>query len=147
MCVDEWDYYTGAAYLSENPDRAPLIQKHLMALQGQVKRIACDGEIVPGIRFVSAPGHSLHHAAVLIESAGETLVYAADAYAHPLHVQYPAWHFFIDVDKAQSAQSRSKLAQLAADSAALVLSYHFPFPGLGHIVADGDDYVWRTLAP
>jgi glyoxylase-like metal-dependent hydrolase (beta-lactamase superfamily II) len=144
VCRDEWDYYTGP-YLQDNPDRAPGMQKHFMSVQDQIRLIDCDGEIAPGVRFVAAPGHSKHHAAVLLESDGAALLFAADAYIHPLHVKHPDWQFLYDVDKAQSAQSRNKLAALAAETGATVLSFHFGFPGLGHVIRVGDGYAWRPV--
>jgi glyoxylase-like metal-dependent hydrolase (beta-lactamase superfamily II) len=48
-----------------------------------------------------------------------------------------------DYDPAQVVATRRRLFDRAADERALVLCYHFPFPGLGRVVRAGEGWRWK----
>ena len=48
-----------------------------------------DTELMPGLRVVQIPGHNLGQQAVILESAGEMLVYTADLLPTLIHAPYP----------------------------------------------------------
>jgi glyoxylase-like metal-dependent hydrolase (beta-lactamase superfamily II) len=145
MCRDEWAVFTSRDYLTDNPDRAAVIRKHLIPAENQIERVECAGEVLPGFTMIELPGHSPHHIGVLIESNGEYLIVAGDAVVHPLHIEHPEWHFFTDAEPETAVESRRTLAQLAVEHDALVMAYHFDFPGLGRIVPSGTGYKWKAL--
>ena len=59
-----------------------------------------------------------------------------------LLLKKPLWEFSFDSDPKLSAQSRFKmLTRLAADKHP-VISYHFPWPGLGHVARAGEGFEW-----
>ncbi|HMQ34301.1 MAG TPA: MBL fold metallo-hydrolase [Chloroflexaceae bacterium] len=107
-----------------------------------------DGDaIVPGIRAVSAPGHTPGHLALLLESEGQSLLCLTDTVLHPLHLEHPGWTSVFDLDPAQTVRTRRLLLERAANDRTMVLAYHFPFPGLGNVVRAGDGWRWRPLVP
>ena len=57
-----------------------------------------------------------------------------------LHLQHPDWFFAPDNWPAQEILTRRQLFDRAALENLLVLTYHFAFPGLGHVRAG-----WRWL--
>jgi hypothetical protein len=63
---------------------------------------------------------------VIIESAGDQLIYTGDTFAHPLHIAHPAWNIIADLDRAQAVQSRYDLLNYAG---AVLYIYHLPLPG------------------
>jgi glyoxylase-like metal-dependent hydrolase (beta-lactamase superfamily II) len=146
MCRDEWAVFTSKDYQAENPDRYALIKQHLIPAEGQIERVECAGEILPGVTMIELPGHTPHHIGVLLESRGECLIFAGDAYVHPLNIEHPEWQFMNDAEPETAIESRHILAEMAAKRCALVLAYHFEFPGIGHIVEDGNGYQWQPLA-
>jgi glyoxylase-like metal-dependent hydrolase (beta-lactamase superfamily II) len=47
----------------------------------------------------------------------------------------------------QVVATRRRLFDRAADDGALVLCYHFPFPGLGRVERAGDGWRWESVDP
>jgi hypothetical protein len=84
--------------------------------------------------------------AVLVTSGDEHLLATFDTVIHPLHVSYPAWNFVGDTLHDQTETTRRGLLDRAAADEFLVASYHFPFPGLGRVVRDGEVLRWDPEA-
>jgi glyoxylase-like metal-dependent hydrolase (beta-lactamase superfamily II) len=142
MCRDEWAVCTSPQALEQNPQRAAMIRDYLLPAEIQIEQIECKGEILPGFSVIQLPGHTPHHIGVIVESNGERLIVPGDAIIHPLFFEYPEWQMAYDNDHATASTSRRKLAKLAVMSQALVLPYHFPFPGVGRVQRDGESYQW-----
>ncbi len=70
-----------ASYLTE--DFVPLADAGVLDL------VAGDVVIMPGVRVVRTGGHSKHHQVVVIESQGQTAVFAADLIPTVAHVDEP----------------------------------------------------------
>ena len=130
----------GPAFMTTFIDGA---KKNLSAYRDRMIMVRDKAEVAPGIVALATPGHTVGHHCYAITSAGQTMVYTGDlAHHHILLLQRPMWEFSFDTDPKLSAQSRSRmLDQLATDKFA-VLSYHFPWPGLGHVVKAGEGYGW-----
>lgn len=133
----DWDHWTS------DPGEAAVT--HLLSIGDRFDRIAPDAEIVPGIRAVPAPGHTPGQIAVLIESDGERLLHVADAWHHPVELPRPDWYFSFDSDPEQTVATRRDLLEMASRDDLLVLPYHATFPGLGHVVTDGDAWRWQPV--
>jgi len=146
MSKHEWAHWTAAATLdSVNETTARFIRKNLLPLKDRLDLIAGDAEIVPGIRALPTPGHTPGHISLSISSDGQALIYAADAIVHPLYLEYPHWSPTFDYSAGQAVESRLGLLARAATDNPLVLVYHFPFPGLGHVVTHGDVWAWQGI--
>ena len=52
-----------------------------------------------------------------------------------------------DNDKSLARETREKTLAERAKSRELVFTPHFPFPGVGRIVAAGDAYAWQPDVP
>lgn len=117
----------------------------LPAIESRLELVdeAREEEIVPGLRAISAYGHTPGHAAVIVESGEERLLVAGDAFIHPLHVMYPDWNFIADTLRSQTDTTRRGLYNRAAAEKMLVHAYHVPFPGLGHVASAADAFTWE----
>lgn len=110
---------------------------------GKWKTFSGAAELAPGIKAVPAIGHTPGHAAYLIESKGERLLILGDAvHAHAVQFARPQVAIEFDSDKKQAVATRKKLFAWAAREKLLVSGMHLPFPGLGHVRADGKGYAW-----
>lgn len=117
----------------------------LLSIAGRFDRIAMNAEIVPGIRAMPASGHSPGQITLLIESNGTGLLHAADTFHHPIELMHSEWFFAFESDPVATVRTRRELCNLAAREHLLVLPYHLPFPGLGHIAVDGDHWRWERM--
>lgn len=145
MGRQDWDYWTSDAVLPHlDAGMAGFIRTNLLELREYFDLIANDAEIVPGIRTLFTPGHTPGHLSLLIESAGEELLYLGDAASHPLHFQYPEWSSGFDSLPEEAAASRRMLRDRLTQRPMRLLSYHYPFPGVGRLVHENGSYQWQA---
>ncbi|NVM88827.1 glyoxylase-like metal-dependent hydrolase (beta-lactamase superfamily II) [Variovorax sp. SG517] len=110
---------------------------------GKFKGMKGGTELAPGIKAVPAHGHTPGHNIYVVESKGQKLVLWGDL-MHVAAVQFaqPQITISFDVDSKPAAAERKKAYADAAKGRYLVGSAHLPFPGLGHVRAEGKGYVW-----
>jgi len=150
MWKDEWDFWNSEQaerQLDEHVKEVLLKVAHdnLPPIQDQLDLVDRETEIVPGMRAIAAPGHTPGHMAVTISSGGEQLMYLSDTVLHPIHLEQPDWHSAVDFAPQQVITTRYRLLNRAATEKALVLVFHFPFPGLGHVVHKGEAWQWQPI--
>lgn len=142
MWRDEWEFRNSEEGIDFDDGDASL---KLSLLRGQLELIDSEMEIVPGIHAVAAPGHTPGHMAVAIESEGEQLLHLVDAVGHPIHLEQPHWHMRTDYQPELAERSRRMLLNRAATEQALVLAYHFEFPGLGYVQQQQSAWRWQPI--
>lgn len=152
MHGEEWRFWTSNPALPRLPDafRNTLLQMIcpiLDSVQERVWLVESDTEIVPGLRLIEAPGHTPGHMAVFLESCGKHLMYTGDAMLHPLHVENPQWSAMVDVLPDLAMFTRQRLLRCAVETRALLLGFHFPFPGLGRAEPKGESWAWIASEP
>ena len=150
MWQDEWEFWTSeqAELKLDEHSREILLKfarENLPPLQGQLDLLNRETEIVPGIQVIAAPGHTPGHMAVAVSSQGKQLLCLADTVLHPIHLEHPEWHAATDLAPSQVLDSRRRLLNRAAAEKTLVLAFHFPFPGLGHVVQKGEGWQWQPI--
>ena len=151
MSKVEWDFWTlGEAEATLDGKMKEVLlsvtRKNLPPIADIVELIEGDKVIIPGIRCISAPGHTPGHMALLITSEEEQLLHMVDTVLHPVHLEHPEWHSIFDNNPAQVITSRNYLLDLATTINPLVLAFHFPFPGLGHMVNNGKFCEWKPIS-
>jgi glyoxylase-like metal-dependent hydrolase (beta-lactamase superfamily II) len=140
---DEWEHWLGEATKPENPNGPA--KKNLLPIQDKVILVEENGEIVPGVQAIHAPGHTMGHMALLIASKNDKLLHIVDAAHNPIQLVHPDWSPGFDVDPVLSAETRKQLFARAADEHLLTMAYHFPFPGLGYVERDGAAFQWKPV--
>lgn len=105
-------------------------------------------ELVPGVHAIRLPGHTPGHHGVLVADGADQLLHAADVFHHPaFDLAHPEWQTAFDHDPAGAARTRRQLLDRAAADRARLMSYHMPFPAVGHVRAapgpDGGAYTWE----
>ncbi len=111
---------------------------------GRLTLLDTSSPIAPGISYVAAFGHTPGHCAVQLESEGERLLHIADT-AH-MAMQFNLIDAVprFDSQPEVAVATRRAIIERAAREKLLILGYHLPFPGVGHIVAAGDRYEWAA---
>jgi glyoxylase-like metal-dependent hydrolase (beta-lactamase superfamily II) len=122
--------------------------KTVEAISGHVRTFEPGAQIAPGVTSVALAGHTPGHVGYEIVSKDARLLDIGDSvHSSIVSLQKPEWGVQFDSDGAVSKTTRlATLARLAKDGE-LVYSPHFPFPGVGHIVAQGDAFVWKAGVP
>jgi len=100
-------------------------------------------EVAPGVRLLSAPGHTPGHSTYLVSSGNKQLLVSADImYVPALLAPHPDWQGSYDQDGPMAIDTRRRLIdRVIADNIAICGS-HFPFPGSGTFVKDGSAYAF-----
>ena len=143
----EWEFWTSEPDLKTDEHTQELLittaQNNLLPIEDQLTFISREEEIVNGIHMIPAPGHTPGHVAVSVSSNDECLLCVGDAFLHPIHVEHPAWHAVVDFSPQQVLNTRQQLFTRAAEDDAMILAFHFPFPGLGHFFKKDQQWKWR----
>lgn len=146
ICLSQLDYefWTDRRKLSDPTARPDVIRwaiHHLEGCQSQLRFVVDGEEIVPGITAIATPGHTLGHMSQIIESAEVRVLNLGDVcHQYALVFPHPDWQFHVDVDPVQAVRTRRRMLELAAQERLFVMGYHLPFPGVGHVVRDGNGY-------
>jgi glyoxylase-like metal-dependent hydrolase (beta-lactamase superfamily II) len=146
MWKSEWEFWTSEANLTKMDElSAKFAREKLPPIQSRIDLIDHEMEVLPGIRCLSAPGHTVGHMIVSITSAKEQMLCFGDAFPHPISVERPEWYSYWDNNPEQTVITRKKLLELAVSEKALIFACHLPFPGLGHIFQKGTGYEWQPI--
>jgi len=109
-------------------------------------RIGQEGEILPGVSVLFAPGHTPGHMVVSFACGSERLLYTGDTAIHPLHLEHPDWRPVYDILPYLAATSKRRIFDLAAVTGCWVMGQQFPpFPSLGHVVKKGIGWEWQPI--
>ncbi len=134
----------GAAFMPAFVDGA---KKNLAPYRNRMIMVRDGQEIAPGVSAIHTPGHTVGHHVFTITSGGQTVVNTGDlAHHHVFLLRRPLWQFAFDTDAAQSAQTRARMLDRFATDRTSILSYHFPWPGLGNVAREGDGFAWVPTA-
>jgi glyoxylase-like metal-dependent hydrolase (beta-lactamase superfamily II) len=114
---------------------------------GQWQTFSEGSVIVPGIKAVTANGHTPGHTAYSVESEGQKLLVLGDlVHAHAVQFAQPEVSIEFDIDQQQAIKTRQAIFESTATSKSLVAGMHLPFPGIGHIRAEGAGrYSWVPI--
>ncbi|MGH9370558.1 MAG: MBL fold metallo-hydrolase [Vicinamibacterales bacterium] len=113
-----------ASYLPDN--FVPLAQA------GAVDFLQEDGPVMPGVRVVRTGGHTMHHQIVLIESAGQTAVFAADLIPTTAHIDDP-WIMGYDLYPMDTLAFKRRFIREAIERGYLIFFEHDPAIAAGFI--------------
>jgi glyoxylase-like metal-dependent hydrolase (beta-lactamase superfamily II) len=140
----DFDFWTSEANLAlPEPLRSLVAGARAVALPRRARftMLAADAEVVPGIRALPTPGHTVGHVAFTLESQGQRLLVTGDvANHHVLALRRPDWPFGFDMDPGQASTTRRRVLDMAATDRLRVLAYHFPWPGIGNIERLGQGF-------
>ncbi len=127
---------------SKVPDHlAPFLDqavRNLLPNRDRLHFIRDGTEFLPGIHAIATPGHTVGHTIFVIESRHRQLCFIGDLAHHSILLLEMPWaEFSYDTDPPMSAKSRMRGLDMLSTNRIPVLAYHFPWPGIGHVVKAG----------
>ena len=145
----EYKFWTDPAVIDKLPEARKGLARRIQAVfptWKNIRQVTGEPEVAPGIRFVSAPGHTPGHRAFHLASGGSQLMISNDtAYVPALVVANPGWRGAYDQDGATAETSRRALLDRVIADKIQICGYHFPFPGAGTIAKDGTGYALTVM--
>jgi glyoxylase-like metal-dependent hydrolase (beta-lactamase superfamily II) len=100
-----------------------------------------DQEVVPGVRAVSTPGHSIGHMSFMLLSGSKSLFLQSDVTNHPaLFVAHPGWHAMFDQIPDLAEQTRRQVYDMLVADRIPVLGFHYPAPSVARVEKAADGY-------
>ena len=143
----EYKWWTDPSLTERLPQaRRPLAQRiqSVIPKWKNVLPVGGEDEVVPGIRFVAAPGHTAGHTAFHLSSGDKQLMITSDAVYMPAILgPHPGWHGVYDQDGPTAEISRRKLMDRVVADNMMVCGSHFPWPGVGRVAKAGSGYAFN----
>lgn len=142
----DFDYWTDESRQSASGfvgDFVKGARRNLLPVRDRITFVEDGKEVMPGVVAMSAPGHTLGHMVYAIQSGNNRAMFVGDlAHHHVIMLRRPLIEFSFDTDPKMSAQSRKRILGVLAKERMPLVAYHFPFPGVGHVAAEGDGFGW-----
>jgi len=142
IAQSDFDYWTDEGKLgSPLKDFVIHARKNLLPVKDRLVFFKDGQEFLPGIQAIAAPGHTVGHSIFMVTSAGKSFAFLGDLSHHSvLLLEKPRMEFSYDTDPKQAAASRVRLLEMLAANKIPVMSYHFAWPGYGHVIKVGDGF-------
>ncbi len=128
-------------------NRASYLAENFVPLEtaGVLELVNDEAVIMPGVTYRRSGGHTQHHQVVMIESRGQTAVFAADMYPTSIHVPDP-WVLGYDLYPMETLAFKRAFAREAIEREYLVFFEHDPSIAAGVFrEQDGKRMVERVL--
>jgi glyoxylase-like metal-dependent hydrolase (beta-lactamase superfamily II) len=143
----EYRWWTDPSLIGRLPEpQRPLVRRIQAIIPNWPNVLPVEGEdeVVAGIRFVSAPGHTVGHTAFHLSSGKAELLISGDAIYLPAFVAaHPEWQGNYDQDGPKAVETRRRLLDRVVADRMKICGTHFPWPGVGDIARDGRGYAFE----
>ena len=97
--------------------------------------------VAPGVVATRTGGHTPGHSVVRVASGNDRLMFAGDA-VFAVGFEHPDWYNGFEHDPEEAARVRVRLLRELAETGGLLVATHLPFPSVGHVAVEGDDFRW-----
>jgi glyoxylase-like metal-dependent hydrolase (beta-lactamase superfamily II) len=148
MTEADFNFWTDESKLSNDAIKGFIegTRKVLLPLKDRVTFIQDGKEILPGIQATFTPGHTVGHVSYVVTVGGQSLFLIGDVvHHHILSMERPKYAFGFDTDGNLGIETRLKTLDMLATTRMPVLSFHFPWPGIGHVGRSGDAFRFHPL--
>ncbi|AZO15829.1 MBL fold metallo-hydrolase [Mesorhizobium sp. M2A.F.Ca.ET.043.05.1.1] len=142
----EYNWWTDPSRLAKLPEGRKPAGKRIAENFPKWKnwKLVDDGaEVVPGIRIMAAPGHTPGHSVYHVDAGAEQFLVSADTmYVPALLAPHPEWQGAYDQDGPMAIATRHRIIDQVIAGNVRICGSHFPFPGTGSFVKDGNAYAF-----
>jgi glyoxylase-like metal-dependent hydrolase (beta-lactamase superfamily II) len=114
---------------------------------GQARIISVPHQISPSLAVETAPGHTVGHAMLRLDSDSTRAYFTGDAFHHPVQLTRPELHLPGCDDLPTAIATRQAVVERVLDERALLFPAHFPEPHFGRVAYDGDEVCFLPGGP
>ncbi len=143
MSEDDFNFWTDVSKAPNDMIKGFIegTKKRLLPIRERIEFFKDGQEFIAGIQAIAAPGHTIGHTIFMVTSQGKQLCNTGDlAHHHVIPVEKPRTEFAFDTDGRQGAATRIKMFGMLAAQRIPIVSYHFPWPGLGYLAKQGEGF-------
>ncbi len=145
----EYKFWTDPALVEKLPEAARGNVKRIQSTfptWKNIKQYSDGAELVPGVRAIATPGHTIGHMSFLVASGRQQLFIQSDVTGiHQLFVKNPGWFSMFDSDGPQAEATRRAFFDRVIAEKGMIAGYHFGFPNVGTLSKDGNGYAFSAV--
>ena len=144
------NWQPGGVTAAVQPEGIPVIEDSIdpVVEAGLVKWVGDGDELLPGITFHAAPGHTSGQLVVRVRSGGETAWFTGDVMHRAMQVFEPGLNCFLCEDSQRAQVTRVEILERCAADHALIFPAHFDRPHAGRIGRRSDGgYRFEPVSP
>jgi glyoxylase-like metal-dependent hydrolase (beta-lactamase superfamily II) len=147
----EWDYWKPRLSLAKdkmNTHEMPhleFMKKYIMPIIDKVDIIGGKAEIVPGIKYSLAAGHTPGGMMINISSGKKQVLCVGDLLHDIIEAAAPNAYAVWDVDSDEAQRTRERVASELVAAKTFIFSPHLSFPGLGYFIKKGKTWGWKPI--
>jgi glyoxylase-like metal-dependent hydrolase (beta-lactamase superfamily II) len=146
----EYAYWMSEENMKAAPERKTAFELARRVFTGMpasmLHRYTPGQDVAPGVLSIPAYGHTPGHTIYEVRSGSQSFHYIGDMVNVPaFFLRHPEWIVASDMDaQAALAIRRRELSRIVATDA-LVGGFHFPFPAVGHLRAEGGGFSFEPI--
>jgi len=140
---EHWNSPTGGGI--SLPENVAVIADSVMPIveAGLVDFVDDGAQILPGLFFEDAPGHTAGHGMIKLESDKEAALFPGDSLHQPMQVFMPDWNSRFCESADQARLTRRAVLDYCSDRKALLLPAHFGAPHGGYVKRQASGYEFK----
>lgn len=139
----EWEHWIESGRAPA--ERTEIVKSIFQPYSGRIYYVSDGDTVAEGVTVTALPGHTPGHCGFMIESSGEHLLHMVDTLHHLPQVAFPEVSPVFDIQPEVSPVTRRRVLEQAAEEGLLTLAYHLRFPGIGHIIRNGETFAWQPI--
>ena len=138
----DFNFWTDETLLGgELHEPVTIARNNLLPVRDRVIFFNDGQQFLPGVHAMSTPGHTKGHTSFMLTSGDETICLIGDISHHPiLSLGFPRSPFVYDQDPLQAIDTRVRMLDMLSNDRTMIFGYHFPWPGLGHVAEEKDNF-------
>lgn len=134
----DWEHFVGAGHGDGEIEPHLLEALNTASRQGRLDLLDGDTDVVPGLRRLSAPGHTPGHSVFVVHDGPDRMLLFGDAMYCPQQLTHLDWEAASDVDPALARRTRETLQRDLELHGGEALGSHFPELIAGRAISTKD---------
>jgi glyoxylase-like metal-dependent hydrolase (beta-lactamase superfamily II) len=140
---EEWQCWERKPETPLNEGLFGSARKNLLPIPEKFDIVGNNYEVIPGVKLILTPGHTLGSVIIQIKSAEDELLCIGDLIHSDREFSQPDYYSFLDSDPEKALTLRTEGLSEMAQSGRKIFACHFPFPGIGYFTQENGILSWQ----